>query len=69
LTGIVFLINWLQGSPIMGLLERVLLSFQLLCFIVLAHRSHQAQSPETLQPATPNLEESRVEVSTTNLMH
>jgi len=69
LTGIVFLINWLQGSPIMGLLERVLLSFQLACFIVLAHRSHKAQSPETLQPATPNLEESRVEVSTTNLMH
>lgn len=66
LTGIVFLINWLQGSPIMGLLERVLLSFQLLCFIVLAHRSHHAHGSKTLQPATPDLDGSRVEVSTTS---
>ena len=66
LTGIIFLINWLQGSPIMGLLERVLLSFQLLCFIVLAHRSHHAHGSKTLQPATQDLDGSRVEVSTTS---
>ena len=66
LTGIIFLINWLQGSPIMGLLERMLLTFQLSCFIVLAHRSHRAQSPKTLQPATSDLDGSRVEVSATS---
>ena len=66
LTGIIFLINWLQGSPIMGLLERMLLTFQLACFIVLAHRSHRAQAPKTLQPATPDLDGSRVEVSATS---
>ena len=61
LTGIIFLINWLQGSPIMGLLERVLLSFQLLCFILLAHRSHKVHIQEIDQPATPRVEESRAE--------
>jgi len=66
LTGIIFLINWLQGSPIMGLLERMLLTFQLACFIVLAHRSHRAQAPKTLQPATPDLDGSRVEVNATS---
>jgi len=66
LTGIIFLINWLQGSPIMGLIERMLLTFQLACFVVLAHRSHRAQSPKTLQPATPDLDGSRVEVSATS---
>ena len=62
LTGIIFLINWLHGSPIMGLLERLLLSFQLVCFIVLAHRSHRGQAAEIHQPATLGVEESRVEV-------
>jgi hypothetical protein len=66
LTGIIFLINWLQGSPIMGLLERVLLSFQLLCFIVLAHRSQHGQRSNKLQPAPTDFDGSRVEVSSTS---
>ena len=66
LTGIIFLINWLHGSPIMGLLERLLVTFQLSCFIVLAHRSHREQGSKTLEPATLDVDESRVEVTSSN---
>ena len=66
LTGIIFLINWLHGSPIMGLLERLLVTFQLSCFVVLAHRSHGFQNSKKLQPATPDVDGSRVEVSISN---
>lgn len=59
-TGIVFLIHWLQTSPIMGLLERILLAVQLLCFLVLAHRGHREHEHPAMQKQSRDVVDSQL---------